>query len=123
MSTTGERIRKMRQKHHLTLDDVARHLNVGRQAIYKYEHGTVTNIPLDNLEKMASLFGTSPEYLSCWTDDDSPYPHSDRSLPLYIPDTDMFRKIMENMSVSDYEMVMAAFDRTYNKMKEKGLIE
>ena len=53
---------------HLTLDDVARAVGVGRQAIYKYEQGTVTNIPLENLEKLADVLCTTPEYLACWTD-------------------------------------------------------
>lgn len=69
MNTTGNRIRELRQLNNLTLDDVARHLGVGRQAIYKYEQGTVTNIPLDNLEKMAHLFNTTPCYLAGWTDE------------------------------------------------------
>lgn len=70
MSTTGERIREQRLRNHLTLDDVAKYLGVGRQAIYKYEQGTVTNIPLENLEKMATLFGTTPEYLAGWSTQD-----------------------------------------------------
>jgi len=70
MNITGNRIRELRLKNKLTLDDVARHLGVGRQAIYKYEQGTVTNIPLENLEKMALLFNTSPGYLAGWTDYD-----------------------------------------------------
>lgn len=68
MSTTGERIRELRLRNHLSLDDVARHLGVGRQAIHKYEQGTVTNIPLENIEKMANLFGTTPGYLAGWND-------------------------------------------------------
>ena len=71
MSTPGERIREMRMRNHLTLDDVAKHLNVNRQAVYKYEHGVVTNIPLDNLEKMAELFSTTPGYLAGWIEDNS----------------------------------------------------
>lgn len=72
MNTTGERIRELRLQNHLTLDDVAKHLGVGRQAIYKYEQGTVTNIPLENLEKMATLFGTSPGYLAGWSEETPP---------------------------------------------------
>lgn len=76
MSTTGNRIRELRKQNGLTLDDVAKHLGVGRQAIYKYEQGTVTNIPLENLEKMATLFGTTPGYLAGWVDTppDDPLP-------------------------------------------------
>lgn len=72
MSTTGDRIRELRIKQNLTLDDVAQYLGIGRQAIYKYEHGTVTNIPLDNIEKMAKLFGVTPGYLSGWSGENVP---------------------------------------------------
>ena len=68
MASSGDRIRQMRLRQKLTLDDVAKYLNVNRQAIYKYEHGVVTNIPLENLEKMAELFCTTPGYLAGWTD-------------------------------------------------------
>lgn len=77
MGKAGDRIRELRQRQHLTLDDVARHLGIGRQAVYKYEQGTVTNIPLENLEKMAALFGVSPDYLAGWTDDDPAGPPPD----------------------------------------------
>ena len=117
MSLTGERIRELRLSLGLTLDDVARHLGVGRQAIYKYEQGTVTNIPLENIEKMAALFGVTPGYLTGWKDN-TPEGHA-----IVIPDSDMFRKIMEHMSYEDYQLVMDAFDRTYKIMKEKGLLE
>ena len=72
MSTTGDRIRELRIQQNLTLDDVAQYLGIGRQAIYKYEHGTVTNIPLDNIEKMAKLFGVTPGYLSGWSGENVP---------------------------------------------------
>lgn len=72
MSISGDRIRECRNRHKLTLDDVARCLGIGRQAVHKYETGIVTNIPLDNLEKMAHLFDTTPEYLAGWSEIDSP---------------------------------------------------
>jgi len=70
MKTTGEKIRELRIRQSLTLEDVARYLGVGRQAVHKYEQGTVTNIPLENIEKMAALFGTTPGYLAGWSDSD-----------------------------------------------------
>ena len=78
MSITGDRIRELRLRQKLTLDDVARYLGVGRQAIYKYEQGTVTNIPLENLEKMAALFGTTPGYLAGWKDDPPEVPLNEK---------------------------------------------
>ena len=70
MGIAGDRIRRLRLRAGLTLEEVARHLGIGKQDIYKYEKGTVTNIPLENLEKMAAMFGTTPEYLSGWSDDE-----------------------------------------------------
>ena len=72
MSLSGDRIRELRIRHDMTLDDVAKYLGINRQAVYKYEQGIVTNIPLDNLEKMADLFCTTPEYLACWTNNPDP---------------------------------------------------
>ena len=81
MTTSAERIREMRLRQKLTLDDVAKYLDVNRQAIYKYEHGVVTNIPLENLEKMAKLFGTTPGYLAGWNDDEPPESPPDQHTP------------------------------------------
>ena len=98
MSTTGDRIRELRIKQNLTLDDVAQYLGVGRQAIYKYEHGAVTNIPLDNIEKMAALFGVTPGYLSGWSGEDSPA-ESD-------PEISIVSGMMESMSKEQKQQVI-----------------
>ncbi len=116
MSTTGERIRELRLSNHLTLEDVAKYLGVGRQAIYKYEQGTVTNIPLENLEKMSALFGTTPGYLAGWSENDPPV-----SEHVVIENMDQFGHIMQYMDREDYDFVIAAFDRAYKKMKDKGV--
>ena len=72
MSLAGERIKECRTINHLTQDDVAQYLGIGKQAIYKYEIGAVTNIPLENIVKMATLFRTTPSYLAGWSDEGAP---------------------------------------------------
>ena len=62
----GEKIKSLRLKKQLTQDDVAQITGTTKQAIYKYETGIVTNIPLDKIEKMADLFGVAPSYLMGW---------------------------------------------------------
>lgn len=66
MGTVGNRIKECRIASRLTQDDVAKALGIGKQAVYKYEIGAVTNIPLQNLEIMARLFQVTPEYLAGW---------------------------------------------------------
>jgi transcriptional regulator with XRE-family HTH domain len=69
MSLSGDRIRELRIQHDMTLDDVAKYLGINRQAVYKYEQGIVTNIPLDKIEKMAILFDTTPDYIAGWSEE------------------------------------------------------
>lgn len=64
--TKGERIRELRTKHNMSQEELARKLNTTKQAIWKYEHNTVTNIPTDKIEAMANLFHVTPEYICCW---------------------------------------------------------
>lgn len=103
MSITGDRIRDFRQRLGLTLDDVAKHLGVGRQAIYKYEQGTVTNIPLENLEKMAALFGTTPGFLAGWDEDppDDPAPSQPRT-----PEARIIAKGIDQLSPEQREQAL-----------------
>ena len=68
MSLSGDRIKECRLEHKMTQEEVAKILGVGKQAVYKYEAGTVTNIPLENLSAMASLFHVNPGYLAGWSD-------------------------------------------------------
>ena len=61
--TTGEKIHKLRQDRNMTQDTLARMIGVRYQAINKYEHGIVTNIPVERLERIAHALGTTTAYL------------------------------------------------------------
>lgn len=63
---SGKEFRELREKHGLTLKDVAKILNISEQAVNKYELEIVRNIPLDRIEKMASLYHVSPAYIMGW---------------------------------------------------------
>ena len=43
--------------------------------------------------------------------------------PIVVPSSEKFVQIVKHMSVKDYRMVMEAFDRTYKKMKQEGIID
>ncbi len=62
----GEKIKYLRLKFGLTQEDVAKAIATTKQAIYKYENGIVTNIPIDKVQKIADLFNTTPSYLMGW---------------------------------------------------------
>ena len=75
----GERIKFLREKNNMTLEYVAKHLNIGRSTVFKYESGEVTNIPSDKIEILARLFNVSPAYLMGWTEPDAEPPDIPRT--------------------------------------------
>ena len=63
MDTIGDRLKDIRNKKDMTLDEVAKSVGVSRQTIQRYESGVIPNIPPDKISKLANLFNTSTDYL------------------------------------------------------------
>lgn len=64
--TIGQRILELRKLSGLSQEELGNRVGVQRAAVNKYEKGTVTNIPIQTLEKMAVVFDVSPSYLVGW---------------------------------------------------------
>lgn len=64
--TVGDRIKEYRKKMGMSQEELAAKVDVTKQAIYKYESNIVTNIPLDKIEIMSSVFGIPPSRLMGW---------------------------------------------------------
>lgn len=64
----GNRIRDLRIINDMSQEELGRRVGVQRAAIQKYEKGTVENIPLKNIEKIANVFEVSPTYLVGWSE-------------------------------------------------------
>lgn len=64
----GEIIRRERIKNGLSQEDLAKSIGSTKQAIYKYESGIVSNIPMDKVETIATRLGVTPAYLTGWDD-------------------------------------------------------
>lgn len=62
----GTRIKELRQIHNMSQEDLGKRIGLQRAAIQKYEKGTVENIPLKTIEKIAMIFEVSPCYLVGW---------------------------------------------------------
>ncbi|WP_304508581.1 helix-turn-helix domain-containing protein [Anaerotignum sp.] len=68
----GQRIRACRKKRGLTVDELAERLEKNRATVYRYENGTIENLPITILEPIAKALDTSPAYLMGWTENSSP---------------------------------------------------
>ena len=67
----GAKIKYLRQLLGLSQEELGRRVGVQRAAINKYEKGTVTNIPIPTIEKIAAVFDVSPTYIVGWNGDES----------------------------------------------------
>lgn len=85
--TIGKRLKDLRERAGLSLEQASSTITaimthafdvseskrqLSKQNLYKYENGIITNIPSDMIERLASLYGTSPSYIMGWTDDIEP---------------------------------------------------
>ena len=55
----------------MSQEELGRRVGVQRAAINKYEKGSVTNIPITTIEKIANVFDVSPTFILGWNDDKS----------------------------------------------------
>lgn len=67
----GTRIKELRTLSGMSQEELGRRVGVQRAAINKYEKGTVENIPIKTIEKIAITFDVSPTYIVGWNGDES----------------------------------------------------
>lgn len=66
----AKKIRDLRAKHGLTLEQVAQQVGVGRSTVRKWETGLIANMRRDKIVKLAQALHTTPGYLMGWENDD-----------------------------------------------------
>jgi len=67
----GTRIKYLRSLSDMSQEELGKRVGVQRAAINKYEKGSVTNIPITTIEKIAKVFDVSPSYIVGWNGDES----------------------------------------------------
>lgn len=80
---------------------------------------------LEQYQKIASGMGLTVHELFERLDEDSPvdlHVSDVSSVPIVVPNNELFNKVVKFMEPDDYVTVMTIFEKTYNKMKEMGEI-
>ena len=67
----GIRIKELRMIADMSQEELGKLVGVQRAAINKYEKGTVENIPIKTIEKIATVFDVSPTYIVGWDGSES----------------------------------------------------
>ena len=63
MGGIGDRIKEVREKRKLSVDDLVKETGIPRNTLYRYERGETKSVPVDNLNKIADALRVSREYL------------------------------------------------------------
>lgn len=79
MEKLHERIKRLRKANKLSVEEIAKKLNISRATYYRYENKDVEKLPYTILEPLARLFNTTPAYLLGWEDDNNVVPILARS--------------------------------------------
>lgn len=59
----AKRLKNLRTENNLSLRKVADFLNITSSTILKYENANITNIPIDNITKLAKIYKVTPSYI------------------------------------------------------------
>ena len=119
--TIGEKLRSLRKQRKMTLEDVAGIINVGRPTVLKYENGTITNIPSDKIEQLATLFNVSPAYLMGWSEDDADQKTSAVPDSAQVdPEIHIVSGMMEGLPKDTKEMIVSIVRSIVMQQNKKG---
>lgn len=66
-NSPGAKIKYLRSISGMSQEELGRRVGVQRAAINKYEKGSVTNIPIATIEKIAKVFDVSPTFIVGWS--------------------------------------------------------
>lgn len=115
--TIGERIRMLRNEKHMTLEDVAQKIGTSRATVFKYENGTINNIPPEKIEAIAKLFSVSRSYIMGWTDKREAADDSDDMFGIVVPNNDTFVKLYNYMTYQERVTMTEIFSLAHARMQ------
>lgn len=117
-----DRLKLLRARQDMTLEEVAKAVGVTRATIQKYENGIISNIPSDKIEALARVLRTTPAYLMGWDTDTNSTTEKDTLKPQKTRQYITLEKVekINNPSTNDDEESLLNLYRELNQEgKEK----
>ena len=69
INETGNKIKELRIKNGLTLEQVGTLVGVGKSTVRKWETGMIANMKRDKISSLAKALNTTPAYLLGWEEE------------------------------------------------------
>ncbi len=64
----GQKIKALREKKGMTLEELGDKVGVGKSTVRKWETGIIANMKRDKIAKVANALDVTPSYLMGWDD-------------------------------------------------------
>ena len=94
----GEKIKMLRKRNSMTLEELGNRVGVGKSTVRKWENGMIANMRRDKITKIASALDCSPAYLLGWEESES---SSKDAKPLSL----QVKNVKENISKEEQELL------------------
>ena len=118
ISTFQERFSALCEENSGSLTKLAESLNVSKQTVSAWKNGT-RSPRRPTIVAIADYFGITISWLMGF-DVEKINKAERKTRTIVVYDSDLFRKLMENMTPEDYETVLAIFSKTEKKMRKEG---
>lgn len=114
MTTTGQRLRALREQRGQSQEDIAKLIGVGRTTYLKYESDE--NKPTRKLKELSDLFNVTSDYIMCLSDNPHGSPaQPTTSAPSYYHDPEVAQMANE---IKDNPDMRILFDASRDLKKE-----
>ncbi len=113
-----ERIKARRAELGLTLEDVAKSLNVSRSTVLRYETKAIENMGIDKLEALAKVLKVDPAYLMGWM---GPVPKSSEEAAVMVKrEAAEAAEYLNRLSPEDLELAIGVLRRISSRTAESS---
>ena len=103
----ARKIKELRLAKHMTLEQVAEIVGVGKSTVRKWETGMIANMKRDKISLLAKALSTTPAYLMGWEENETvettiQVTEDEQKL------LELFRRVPENQQQMVLQMITAA---------------
>jgi transcriptional regulator with XRE-family HTH domain len=112
-----DNLKKLREEHNLTLEEVGKRVGTTKQTIKRYESGEISAIPYDRIVLLAKCYNVTPSSIMGWEDNNIIIESAETDVKLSNMDNRMkeYALKMNKLSHSEQELIMQMIDKLSEK--------
>ena len=108
-----DNLKKLREEHNLTLEEVGKRVGTTKQTIKRYESGEISAIPYDRIVLLAKCYNVTPSSIMGWEDKNDIIESADIDTELILMDEQIkeYAIKLSKLSEEDKKDIMKMIDR------------